>query len=246
MNLYSIMITVMLLPILVVQGIMVKLKTPVLPEASGDPFGLIEGPGEPVHLIVLGESTVAGLGVETYDQAIASQAASALGRKIARSVSWRSFGRNGMMAYDLRKKYLPKMASLKADIILVSLGVNDVLHMHGPRRYARDLHDLIAELRRLFGDIPIVLNGIAPMGYFPAIPQPLRYVLGLRARVLDRTAARLCRSFLNVRHCSTPHAEDLIRISFASDGFHPNATGYALLGDFLGNCMTECLGSEKI
>ena len=246
MNLYSIMLTVVLLPILIVQGILVKLRTPVLPEALGDPFGLFEGQGEPFHLIVLGESTVAGLGVDTYDQAIASQAASALGRKIGRSVRWRSLGRNGMMAYDLRMKYLEKVASLRADIILISLGVNDVLHLHGPRRYARDLRNLIDGLRGHFGDIPIVLNGVAPVGYFPAIPQPLRYVLGLRARVLDRAAATLCRSFKNVHHCSPPYVEDLIRISFASDGFHPNATGYALLGNFLGDCMTQCLESEKI
>jgi lysophospholipase L1-like esterase len=245
MNLYSIMLTMLLLPVLIVQGIMVKLKTPLLPEASGAPFGLVEGPGDPFHLIVMGESTVAGIGVDTYDQAIAAQTASALGRKIARPVSWRSFGRNGMMVYDLRKKHLDKVASFKADSILISVGVNDVLHMHGPKRYARDLHDLITELRRLFGDIPIVLNGIAPMGYFPAIPQPLRYVLGLRARVLDHAAAQLCRSLRNVRHCSTPHAADLIRISFASDGFHPNATGYSLLGNHLGTCMTDCAGTTK-
>ncbi len=242
MNIYSLMLTAMLLPILIVQGVAVKLRTPVLSHASGDPWGLVEGPGVPLHLMVLGESTVAGLGVDTCDQALASQTASALGRKTGRSVSWASLGRTGMMAYDLRKNYLEKVACLKADIILISLGVNDVLHMHGPGRYARDLLDLIGELRRLFGDIPIMLSGVAPIGYFPAIPQPLRYVLGLRARVLDQAAAVLCRSLRNVHHCSTPHAASLIRISFASDGFHPNATGYALLGNFLGESMAKYLG----
>lgn len=245
-NLCSLMLTAVLLPVLLVQGLIVKIRTPILPEASGDPTGLIEGPGDPVELIVLGESTVAGIGVQTYDQALASQTARAFGKIINRCVRWRAVGRTGMMAGDLDAGFLKEAVSSRADIIMISLGVNDVLHMHSPRRYTRDLCVLIAEVRRIFGDIPIMLAGIAPVGCFPAIPQPLRYILGLRARVLDRAAAVLSHSLKKVYHCPGFTPLDIIRASFASDGFHPNLFGYSLMGDLLGMFMGDNINTQKM
>lgn len=240
------MLLTVMLPVLAVQGIMVKIRTPLLPEASGDRWGLIEGPGEPVLLVVFGESTVSGVGVDSYDQTLAARSALALGKGVSRGVRWLAVGHNGMMARQLRRFYIRQAKGLRVDIIMICLGVNDVLHMHGPGRYSRDLHDLICEMRGMFGSVPIVLCGIAPMGFFPAIPQPLRYVLGLRAKVLDRAAASVAKSFDRVCHCPMPGSSGLIQSSFASDGFHPNADGYARLGDLFGRCMTDCMDMADV
>lgn len=243
LNIYSYLLTIILLPVLVVQGLLVKIRTPILPEASGDPHGFIEGRGEPFYLIVLGESTVAGVGVNKYDEAMACQTALVFGERTNRCISWHALGRNGMMVNELRREYLHKVTSMKADVIMISLGVNDALHMHSPGRYYREMNALIRELNKLFGDIPIVLGPVAPLGYFPGIPQPLRYVLGLRARVLDRAAARLPDLWKNVFHCPTPTATDLIKICFARDGFHPGPLGYAILGNVLGGFMADSLST---
>ncbi len=245
MNLSSWVLIVLLLPILLVQGLWVKLRTPILPEATGDSWGIVEGEGESLHLLVLGESTVAGVGVDTRDQAIACRTATAVGKTMARPVRWHAVGRIGMMVHQLRREYLGGVACLSPDLIMICVGVNDVLHLRSPKRYARELRGLIADLRELFGDIPVMIAGIAPLGLFPAIPQPLRYILGLRARVLDRAAGRLTRSLYRTSHCPTPAPADLIRALFAGDGFHPNTLGYALMSDLLGNCAVHCLRQDK-
>lgn len=241
LNIYSYLIAIILLPVLLVQGVLVKIRTPILPEASGTPHGLINGRGEPVCLIVLGESTVAGVGVNTYDKAMACQTALVFGEKTCRSISWHAVGRVGMMVKDLRREYLHKVASMKADIIMLSLGVNDALHMRSPRTYYREMNGLVRELNILFKNIPIVIAPVAPLGYFPGIPQPLRYVLGLRARVLDRAAARVPDFWNNVYHCPTPTESELIKACFARDGFHPGPLGYAILGNILGGFLSDSL-----
>jgi len=146
-----------------------------------------------------------------------------------------------MTARELLAGYLEKGSSSGADIILISLGVNDVLHMHSPGRYCRDLCLAIAEVRRLFGDVPVIIAGIAPVGTFPAIPHPLRLVLGLRVRVLDRAAGVLSRSLKKVYHCPgfNPATSDGIGACFAGDGFHPNPLGYALMGKRLGDFIVQ-------
>lgn len=244
-NFCSLILTALLLPVLLLQGLMVKMRTPILPGASGEPAGLIQGGGEPVDLVVFGESTVAGIGVDTYDQALAAQTASALAETLGRSVRWRAVGRSGMTARDLHAGFFQEGSPSSADIIIISLGVNDVLHMHSPGRYFRDLCLAIAEVRRIFGDIPVVIAGIAPVGTFPAIPHPLRLVLGLRVRVLDRAAGVLSRSLKNVYHCPgfNPARSDGIDACFAGDGFHPNPLGYSLMGKRLGAFIVQTVYS---
>jgi hypothetical protein len=59
------------------------------------------------------------------------------------------------------------------------------------------------------------------MQYFPLLPQPLRWIAGLRASTLDAIAADIASRHTNVLHEPTtytpaPH-------EFAPDGYHANA-----------------------
>ena len=112
------------------------------------------------------------------------------------------------------------------DLAVLALGVNDVLRLHGPRRWSRDLRVLLRALRERTG-AGVVLAPVPPMHGFPVLPQPLRAVLGARADRLDHAAARLADGLPGVAHAALPrdalHEPDL----FCSDGFHPSAAGYA-------------------
>ena len=84
------------------------------------------------------------------------------------------------------------------------------------------------------------------MSQFPALPQPLRSVLGLRAHVLDRAAMRVAAELKDVRHVPMPGrlVEDVARY-FCSDGFHPSPAGYAVWGEVLGSEAAEMLGATR-
>jgi lysophospholipase L1-like esterase len=124
---------------------------------------------------------------------------------------------------------------------VVALGVNDTLRLHSPGRWTTDLRRLIGLLRERCGAVPVVLASVPPMGVFPALPQPLRGVLGLRAAVLDRAAARLAGEMDAVRHVPVPIPVGAVDAFFCADRFHPSPYGYALWGEALGRAAAAAL-----
>lgn len=60
------------LPILWWQGRRVKRDTPRLPEAAGARVG-VSGAGQPLRVLILGDSAAAGVGVSHQDQALLGQ-----------------------------------------------------------------------------------------------------------------------------------------------------------------------------
>jgi lysophospholipase L1-like esterase len=179
-------------------------------------------------LLVLGESTVAGVGAPTHSEALAGQTAAALAARLKRGVAWKAVGRNGVTAQETEAELLPAAPDVAADAVAIALGVNDALHWHSPRRWSRDLASLIAAVHRRCGPGPVFLAAVPPLGRFPALPQPLRAVLGRRAGELAAAAARLAPTLSKVTYVDSRFSGG--REMFASDGFHPSPAGYAAWG----------------
>lgn len=222
--------TLLLAPALAVQGKRVRRTTPRLPDATGPADGSV-GRGEPLDLLVLGESTVAGVGARDHEEALTGQIGAALAARSGRSVHWRAVGRSGADARAVHTHLLDTACDRPADLVVVALGVNDTIGLHSATRYRGDLLRLVTALRTRLGAPPVLLAGVPPMGGFPTLPQPLRYVLGLRSRVLDAAAAELA-ALPGVTHSPLPPAL-LAADSFAADGFHPGPAGYRAWGEQL-------------
>lgn len=235
---------VLLAPILLAQAVRVRRTTPRLPGAAGPVTGLVEGKGRPLRLAVLGESTVDGVGAPTHAEALTGRLADELA-KDGRAVAWQAVGRTGANARVVREELLPLLEP--ADLAVIALGVNDTIELHSATRYRRDLLDLIVSLRRRAGRIPIVLAGVPPMSRFPALPRPLRDVLGARSAVLDAAAVRLA-LLPGVVHVPMPAAM-LDPATFAEDRFHPGPEGYrrwaGQLADVIRQLLTETVTQEK-
>jgi lysophospholipase L1-like esterase len=231
----------LLAPVLVHQGRRVRATTPRLPEAPGPRTGEVAGAGAAVDLLVLGESPAAGVGAADHHEALAGQAARTLAAETGRRVRWRVLARNGATAAAACDELLAPATGVAADVVVVALGVNDTLRLHSPGRWTSDLRRLIGLLRERCGPVPIVLAAVPPMGLFPALPQPLRGVLGLRAAVLDRAAARLAAEMDGVRHVSVPLPPGAVDDFFCADRFHPSPSGYARWGAALGGAAAAAL-----
>lgn len=231
----------LLAPVLVFQGRRVRATTPRLPEAPDPRTGEIAGAGAAVELLVLGESPAAGVGAADHQEALAGQAARTLAAETGRAVRWRVLARNGATAATARDELLAPATGVVADVAVVALGVNDTLRLRSPRRWTSDLRVLIGLLRERCGPVPIILAAVPPMGVFPGLPQPLRGVLGLRAAVLDRAAARLAREMDAVAHVSVPLPPGAVDDFFCADRFHPSPYGYARWGAALGHAAAAAL-----
>jgi len=232
----------LLAPVLVRQGKRVRRDTPRLPEAAGPRTGEIPGQGVPVRLLVLGESTAAGVGAADHQEGLAGQVARAVAAETGRPVRWRVIGRNGATAGSTRTELFIPAGEVDADVAVVALGVNDTLRMTSPARWTADLDRLIGSVRERCGAVHVILAGVPPMGVFPGIPQPLRGVLGMRAALLDRAAARLAGRMDAVRHVTVPLPPAAgVDHFFCGDRFHPSPHGYARWGDALGRAAAAAV-----
>lgn len=114
----------------------------------------------------------------------------------------------------------------RADVVVVSVGVNDLIAGHGPQRWRGDLGRLLSRVRAAAPEARVVLLGMPPLGAFPSLPRPLRSVLAHRAAVMDGVGAAVA-SASGVLHLPLPPAEG--DGMFAADGFHPSAAAHALV-----------------
>jgi len=216
-----------LLPVLFAQGRGVRRRTPRLPDAAGPKEGVVPGAEPALRLLVIGESTVAGIGAATHQTALTGHVAAALARRTGRAVRWRAAGRSGANARQAAE-LVDALPDEAADAVVISLGVNDTLRFRTPARWARDVERLIAAVRGRVGPAPVLLSPVPPMHAFPALPQPLRSVLGARARLLDAALARLPSRLPGVGH--VPTWVDAAPHLFCADGFHPSEAGYEVIG----------------
>ena len=215
--------SLVLLPLLAWQGRQARRDTPRLPEASGANKGQW-GDGEPgQRLLVIGESTAAGVGVDVHDQGLASQLARALYDSNGQTCGWHTMGRNGVRLTDLIDG-LPVDSLPQADCVLLSMGVNDTTGFTGLAHYRRQLLALRQRLQAHYPS-PLVLLSVPPMHRFTALPQPLRLMMGWRARQIDQVkrdlSLRLPDAF---RYIGYPPMSDASLL--ASDGYHPGPGGY--------------------
>lgn len=235
------LIALPLLPFLLAQGRHTRRVTPRLPEALGPAAGSVgEVHGGPqLSLLTLGESPVAGVGVGTHEEAITGQLARALAMRLQRPVSWRACGRNGVTAGDALQQLLPLIPEAPVDIALVAFGVNDTTAFRPVTRWRRDLRELLAALDARCQPKLVLLSGLPPVADFPALPQPLRWVMGLKAQALDVAAQELASGL--TRTVYVPLALDTHdRAMMASDGYHPSAKGCAAWAQLLADaCLPQ-------
>lgn len=228
------LIALPLLPLLLAQGRRARRRTPRLPAAVA-PYAGIAGAHHalpPLTLLALGESTVAGVGVATHEEAITGQLARALSARLARPVSWRACGKNGATVRAGLERLMLRVPEQPVDIVLVAFGVNDTTAFHSVSRWRADLQALLQALEARCRPGLVLLSGVPPIAEFPALPQPLRWVMGLKAQALDRAAHALAARLPHTHH--VPFAlmprDHGMR---AADGYHPSGTGCAAWAELL-------------
>ena len=216
-----------LVPFLIPQALYVRRVATRLDPATGPNSGAM-GDGEPFRLLAVGDSIIAGVGATNYPSSITGQTAAALANVLGRRVSWEAHGLNGAKTATVLEDMLPRAVPRPADAILVSVGVNDVTKLTSVSRWSRDLQDLVAALRRHSPAALIVMIGLPPMGHFPALPQPLRALIGMRARHFDEVLRDIVAASNQLIHIPLHFVPDPEQ--FCADGYHPSELGYRQLG----------------
>ena len=265
-------LSLFLFPVLVIQGIWTRQRGLKLPEASGPNLGEIDGQAPAISILGIGDSVVAGVGVDNLGESLTAQIANSIATKTERKVRWLASGSNGDRVSDLLSKYQKighgghavlqfsddgelidakgpsatesSSRETKPDYVVVSIGVNDVSHLTSLTRWNFEITQVIAELRECYG-VPIMFLGIPPMDSFPGLPQPLRFALGVRAKMLDKTIQRASELLSDVHWVDTnrvfkaskdeTHQQDYI----GEDGYHPSTLGCNIMGEKIAETVVQ-------
>jgi lysophospholipase L1-like esterase len=209
-------------PLLWVQGRWVRVRTPVLPEIAGPRHGQA-GDGTPLRLLVLGDSAAAGVGAGRFEQSLAGFLVQDLSRD--HRLTWRVLAKSGATVTTTLTALAEQAGIAPFDVVVTSLGVNDVTSGATRTGYVAGYQDCIRRLRGVHQARLIVISRMPPVGQFPALPHPLRGVLGLRARKFDRALEAALRYDPDVRFVTQGPMRDTSVMS--SDGFHPGPPVYA-------------------
>jgi lysophospholipase L1-like esterase len=198
--------------------------------------------GEPLTLVVLGDSSVAGVGADAAEDTLTYGVAKALSDQYR--VSLHALGVAGSRLGNVVAEQLPQVAGLDPDIVLVCVGTNDVTHGTTVREARRQLRMLVDGLAGVAPDARVIVSGLPPAETAVAFHRPLRDLLGLRALLFTR----LFRAEL------TPHGISVFDIAkltksafhgkqemFSADLFHPSSAGYAFLATVYGRAVREAL-----
>lgn len=209
-------------PILITQGIFVRKKIPLLPEPNGSRKG-VDGKGKILRLLILGDSAAAGVGVENQNEAL-------LGKIVAQiaphcEVHWRLIAKTGTKTFETLR-HLREIQPETFDVVLISLGINDVTSNRSQRAFLADQISILDLLKTKFGASLIIISSLPPIDKFPSLPKPLSWYLGQQSRRFDAARESL---IADRTDCVYLKFDDIFDAGFmASDGFHPGAELYTV------------------
>lgn len=227
-----------LLPFLYVQGRKVKNSIPNLPEAMG-PSGIS---GLDTHsklkVLVMGESTMAGVGVNTHREGFAGTLADQLAESFNFYVQWKVQAKSGITASRVSKELLFYLDENDWDLVVIGIGGNDAFKLNNPIRWKQQVRSLIQDLKDKFGHVPVVFTNMPPIKEFPAFTPLMKWTIGNLVEILGESLKKVVAEFENVYYSS-----EIINIEtwsekynlsddlglYFSDGVHPSKLTYQTL-----------------
>ncbi len=229
----------LLAPILHWQGRKVRQRARDIPEAEGSRQG-VTGIGKVcLRILIVGESSAAGVGARTQAQALAGRLSEALSQRLGGAVVWQLVARRGDTTRDALLA-LRTQSLHPADVMVTALGLNDVLEQVSPRRWLNRLDRLDRLVAKRAGVHHVVHSGLPPVHSF-LLPNPLRWILGMQARRYNQALADWVKAWperwwLPLPFENEPSSDSVL---MAEDGFHPGPAVYALWAEQLANMISH-------
>ncbi|MDA0973197.1 MAG: SGNH/GDSL hydrolase family protein [Bacteroidetes bacterium] len=226
-----------LLPIMYVQGKRIKERIPGLPEAQGSKGSAENGHDRTIQLLTIGESTIAGVGVDTHQDGFTGTLARTIADTLPCNVRWRVYAKSGYTADRVREKLIPLVEETHVDLIVIGIGGNDAFKLRSPGKWKRDVTELLKALRLRFPSPPIVFINMPPVKAFPAFTSLMKASIGNLVEILGEELEELIKDWPGVHYYALKlNLKDWISrmnieaepSEFFSDGVHPSKLTYQI------------------
>jgi len=211
--------------------------------------------GRRLRLVVLGDSTTAGVGVERAQDSLPYLLAQRVANARGDAVHVVSYGWAGARVADLERIQLPRaLEPLRrtetepflpgAHIVAVVIGANDATHNTPPARFRASLRATLDAIRAAAPTARVVLAGIpAFRGAIPRI-EPLIFLADQYARLLRpisrAEAVRAGAAFADLAGEVPERLRGHGRTDVLSrDEFHPSVIGYTAWADVIAEALAR-------
>lgn len=198
-------------------------------------------PGPAIRVVLLGDSSAAGYGVERVEDTPGAQLASGVATQANRRVHLRAYAVIGAKSSDLLVQ-VEQALPTRPDLAVILIGANDVTHSVLPSQSVQHLAEGVRLLRE--HGVTVVVGTCPDLGTVKPIAPPLKQVARSWSRRLaaaqtiavveagGRTVALA--SILGPEFAAAP------ALLFGPDQFHPSADGYKQLASVLiPSCLAE-------
>jgi len=203
------------------------------------------GLGQPVELLVLGDSSAAGMGADAAHQTVGAIIANGVAALSGRPVRLTNVAVIGAESSGLDVQLATALGVVaKPDVAVILIGANDVTHRIDKSIAVRHLEQTVRALRAT--DCEVLVGTCPDLGTIEPVAQPLR----LLARRWSRDLAAAQTVAVIEAGGRTVSLGDLLGSEFAKrshemfshDRFHPSPAGYARVAAVLLPSVCDALG----
>ena len=211
------------IPFLVYQAKQVRKSSPKLPSQSSL---LTLGQGEN-HILLLGESTVAGVGASAPAHTLAGN----FYRLLGETFQIETIGKKGLRVKDALSLYHQhrKSEATKSKGVILFLGANDCFLLTSPDAFKKEVEALILQIQINTSAQWIYLAAIPPVHLFPAFSKKMQSFLQVQRNYLQAELEKIASNHPKVIYQEIPM--DLQPEFFSADGVHPSDLGYQKIAE---------------
>lgn len=188
------------------------------------------GLGEPLRLVLLGDSAVDGYGLAT-EESLPRQVAARLATRTGRRVQVRCLAVSGATSADVAALQLPLLrAAGEVDAVVVGVGVNDALKRVARADVTSGTHAIIDGLDQFAPEAALAFVPCHDLSEAPGPGPLLRRVLGWRCRMVERAQRRVLEERgVPIAAADRGATPDM----FGEDGLHPGALGIEVISSLV-------------
>lgn len=183
-------------------------------------------------VVVLGDSTGAGVGADGPDSAYPAVLARRLAEDLGLRIELVDLAESGARVHDVLAEQVPAALGHEADLYLVAIGANNVTHLTGLGSIRSEVQLIVDRLSS--GGVGVVVAG-APDMRAPAFAEPLRSIVGWRGRAvtdeIERAARREGAVVVPLADRTRAFFRSDPETHYSADLFHPSSAGYARWAD---------------
>mgnify|MGYP001188192034 FL=1 len=230
-------------PLLWFQGMRLKREVSRFTTPGDSPYGICKGKDREFNILGLGESPMAGVGIAKHTLTLTGLTAGRLNKLLGCSVNWKILAGSGLSMKNLNK-LIREQSDEYADLVLVSMGGNDVFQLTPPWVWKKNIKTCVKLLFQNYKNPLILFSPVPPVGRFPAIPNPLKIAFGFWEFLLQASLAQAINSMDNAYLLDERYPDG--KKYYLEDGIHPSRLAYDPWSEKLAIMAVELLNQKKL